>query len=68
MIMELIERWRHEGEQLTNLGTWPVIRLVEAAQELERAWHEDEHNAEWRPEICRICVNEMRREYPDEKV
>ena len=39
-----------------------TIFVATAADMLEKAWHQDQHGAEWYPELCRICVREEAQE------
>lgn len=57
---ELIEQWLREADSASANDDYKRSNtLVKCAMELERAWHDEYHDAAWSPELCELCRREM---------
>jgi hypothetical protein len=62
----LIGQWRDKAREFRGKNDYAyaarAAMLEKCAAELERAWHDDWHNAAWSPELCALCRDEMGRD------
>lgn len=63
MTTELIFQWRQEALNAKDVRPTYAMALNRCARELERAIHDDKHDAEWR-DGCPHCEKERKPRVP----
>lgn len=58
-VLELSAYWRTAASYAR--GAAEQLRLLQCAEQLDRAYHNDHHDAEWRPG-CKFCDAERREQ------